>query len=229
MNDKPNPPRDERQERLADPLAGTEFANLPETFAMRTDDSAIIQEREPCYICRAECFLGSGMQGTQYLEGSIVVTHAVPNIQMEPLNRAAALKFVAWQSRLPNHRYALDVGDMSEAAHILAKNPDVLKLDSVQWQEAVTALAIKLKQKREGTESRELPAIGHNFTQMSPNKQAPPILGAKMSVQSQRLPGEAQSQRLPGETRLATAIPSHEAGPIVRRAANSPMGTPPGR
>lgn len=216
MNDKSRP--DERQER-ADPLVGTEFARLPETFAMRTEEG-IVQESEPCYLCRADCFLGSGMQGTCYTEGSIVVTLAPPNIQMEPLNRAAALKFVAWQSRLPNHKYALDIGDMSEAAQVLGKNPEVLKLDSIQWQEAVTQLAIKLKQKREGAEARDLPPIGHNFTQMSPNRQAPPILGAKMS---------AQSQRLPGETRLATAIPTHDSGPTVRRASNSPMGTPAGR
>lgn len=200
-------------------LAGTEFEHLPEMFAMRHDDGSIVQEREPCYLVRSDCFLGSGREATLYEESSIVVTRAVPNMHMEPLNRAAALSYVRWLQRLPEHRAPIDVGDMAEAAQMLAADPEVLKLNRVEWQQAVVKLATALKLKREGLEARDLPPIGHNFVRGA-RTQAPPILGAKLAD---------MSQRLPGETRFATAIPAHSPGPTVRRGGPQPMNMPAGR
>lgn len=203
----------------ADPLVGTEFEQLPEMFAMRHDDGSIVQEREPCYLIRADCFLGSGRDATLYEESSIVVTGAVPNMHMEPLNRAAAVNYVKWLRRLPEHRAPIDVGDMAEAAQMLAADPEVLKLNKVQWQSAVVKLATELKLRRDGLEARDLPPIGHNFVRGA-RTQAPPILGAKLAD---------MSQRLPGETRFAAAVPAFTPGPVTRRAGPQPMNMPGGR
>jgi len=203
----------------ADILAGTEFEGLPDLFAMRHDDGAIIQEREPCYLCRADCFLGSGREVTLFEESSIVVTGAVPNMHMEPLNRAAAVNYVKFLHRLPESRAPIDVGDMAEAAQMLAVDPEVLKLNKVQWQAAVVELATKLKLRREGLEAKDLPPIGHNFVRGA-RTQAPPILGAKLAD---------MSQNLPGQTRYAAAIPAYSPGPVTRRANAPAMNTPPGR
>lgn len=198
---------------LADPLAGTEFEGLPEMFAMRQDDGSIVQERNPCYICRADCFLGNFREATLFEESSIVVTGAVPNQHMEPLNRAAAINYVKWLRRLPEHRAPIDVGDMAEAAQMLAVDPDHTKLNKLEWQRAVVKLATELKIRREGLEAKDLPPLGHNFARGT-RTQAPPILGAKMAD---------MSQRLPGETRFATAIPAHSQPPGTRRAGPAPM------
>lgn len=219
MNEKSNKSVAPESEIKVDKLAETIFSELPDTFALRNDDNSIIQEHEPCYICRADGFYGAGTQGTWYAEGSIIVTHAVPNEHMEPLNRGAALNYVRWIEKLPNHRAPIDVGDMSEAAQMLAKDPKWQELTPVQAQQAVIELAVGLKLRREGREARELPPIGHNFTR-GPNKTAPPILGARMSD---------MGQRFPGETRLAAAIPQVPQGPITRRAAVAPMGGVPAR
>lgn len=218
MNDK-SEKRGPADSETRDPLAHTIFAQHPDTFAMRNEDGSIIQESEPCYVCRADGFYGTGMQGTQYAEGSIIVSNMVPNEHLEPLNRAAALNYVRWLERLPEHRAPIDVGDMSEAAHMLAKDPKWLELTPPQAQSAVIKLAVELKLRRDGREARELPPIGHNFIRTS-GKAAPPILGAKMSD---------MGQRLPGETRLAAAIPAIGVGPITRRAVAAPMGGVPAR
>jgi hypothetical protein len=196
-----------------DILAGTEFEHLPEMFAMRNDDGTIVQERDACYLIRSDCFLGIGREATLYPEDSIVVTGAVPNIHMEPLNRAAAINHVKMLNRLPELRAPIDIGDMAEAAQMLATDPDHVKLNKLEWQTAVVGLATKLKLKREGRDALELPPIGHNFVR-GPRTQAPPLLGAKMAD---------MSQMLPGQTRYATAVPAHSAGPTVRRATPAPM------
>lgn len=209
---------DKSDGKTGDPLAGTAFEGLPDVFAMRDDGNGIIQEREPCYNILAECFLGSGTSGTRYDEGSIVVTRVVPNVQMQPLNRAAAINYVKWISRLPEHRAAIDAGDMAEAAQMLAA--DAAKMNKVEWQKAVTTLAVEIKLRREGKDARDLPAIGHNFVEQRGKSTAPPILGAKMSD---------MAQRSPGETRLAVSMPANAPPPNVRRGTAAPLGTPPPR
>jgi len=208
-----------RRNTEADILVGTEFEHLPVVFAMQNDDRSITQEHDPAYLCRADCFLGSGREVTLYEESSIVVTRASPNMQMEPLNRAAAIIYIKWLQRLPQHRAPIDVGDMAEAAQMLAVDPEVLKLNKVEWQQAVTKLAAELKLRREGLDAKELPPIGHNFARGT-RSAAPPILGAKMAD---------MSQRFPGETRYATAVPQFSPGPATRRATAAPMNMPGGR
>lgn len=214
MNDKSTT----KPQELSDPLADTAFSALPDVFAMR-DGATIIQEREPCYECQADCFLGAGVTGTRYDEGSIVVTRVVPNIHMQPLNRAAALNYVKWIERLPEYRTPIDAGDMAEAAQMLAA--DAQSMNKLQWQSAVTKLAVEIKLRREGKEARDLPGIGHNFAHQPNRGSVPPILGAKMSD---------MAQRLPGETRLATAMPTGpQTPPNVRRGAAAPLAGMPSR
>jgi hypothetical protein len=208
-----------RRNPEAELLAGSGFEHLPETFAMQMEDRSVVQERDACYYIRSDCALGVGRELTLWEEGSIIVTDAVPNMHMEPLNRAAAVQFVKWQQRLPANRAPIDIGDMAEAAQMLGSDPEILKLNRVQWQDAVVKLATELKLRREGREARDLPPIGHNFVR-GPRSAAPPILNAKVAD---------MSQRLPGETRFAAAIPAHAPGPTVRRAAPQPMNMPGGR
>lgn len=197
------------------------FADLPHMFAMQTPDG-LIQEKSPCYRCSADGFYGHGKEGTWYEEGSIIVMDSTPNQHTEPLNRAAGTKWAKWAQSLPAHKAAIDVGDMSEAAHMLAKDPRVTELGPVEYQEAVVKLAVSLKLKREGKDARSLPSMGHNFAPQSGGN-APPVLNAKLSDMTQRGPG---SLHAPG--------PREQAG--VRRAAapantsaGNVMGGPPPR
>ena len=200
-----------------DPLAGSGFANLPECFAMR-QENGFVQEHEPCYHVAADCFIGLGREASLSVEGDIVVTSLPPNESMEPLNRAAALAFVKWQSRLPASRTPIDIGDMAEAAQMLASDPEVLKLNRVDWQNAVARLASELKLRREGKDARELPPLGHNFVRGARASPAP-LLNSKLSE---------MSQRLPGETRFASAVPEYGPGAQTRRLVPQPF-TPPSK
>jgi len=202
-------------ESEADLLAGSGYEHLPECFSMQ-QDGGIVQEREPCYYIAAETFIGRGREATLFEEGAIVVSALPPNQNMQPLNRAAALAFARWQSRLPTSSAPIDIGDMAEAAQMLASDPEVLKLNRVDWQKAVTRLAAELKLRRDGKDARELPPMGHNFVR-GPQAVASPLLNAKLSE---------MSQRLPGETRFATAVPAYGPGAQTRRAAPAPMAHP---
>lgn len=191
--------------------------DLPEVFAMRDVDNRILQEREPCYQLLADCFLGQGLHGTHYMEGATVVCDTPPNQHMQPLNRAAAINYALWLESLPRNRAFIDIGDMSEAAHMLAKNPDVTKLPPTDYQNAVVKLAEELKLRREGKDARSIPGLSHNFAPQSGGK-SPPMLGAKMSD---------LSQLGPGMTRNVAAVTGPGAG--VRKAAAPLGGLPPGR
>jgi hypothetical protein len=221
---RPNtePRNGKRQQELNDPLAGTEFEHLPDVFAMRNEDGSVIQEREPCYLCRADCFLGMGMAGTLYEESSIVVTRERPNEHMEPLNRAAAIARLNWYASLPQDKVVISIEDMAEAATMCAADPEWAKLNKIDKQKAARKLAIEIKARREGVEARDLPPIGHNFVRAPSRTAAPPLLGAKIAD---------MGARHPGETRFATSVPQYGPDrPITRRGAAAPMGgIPPGR
>lgn len=192
------------------------FADLPEVFATRNPDGSIIQERQPCYQCMSDGFYGRGVTGTFYQEGDIIVAEFVPNEQMAPLNRAAALKMIAWRETLPQSKAPLDIGDMSEAAQMLAKNPQVTDLPPDDYQRAVIELATRLKIKRLGKDALDLPQISaHNFGPISGGK-SPPILGAKLSDMAQRGPGfnhpSAPGATAVGGVRRATSAPAPLGG-----------------
>ena len=170
-------------------LARYGFGDLPAVFATRGEDGVIVQEKAPCYQCSADGFYGRGMTGTYYQEGDLMVAEFVPNEHMRPLNRAAGLKYVTWRESLPTSKAPIDIGDMSEAAQMLAKDPRVTDLPPDDYQRAVVDLATKLKIKRAGRDYVELPAMSpHNFAPVSGGK-APPILGAKLSDMAARGPG----------------------------------------
>lgn len=199
-------------------LAQFGFSELPVMFAMREPGGTVIQEKEPCYQCMADGFYGRHRGGTWYEEGSIIVLDTVPNHQLQPLNRAAALKWAKWAGSLPQHKAAIDVGDMSEAAQMLAKNPDVLKLDPEKWQEAVVKLAVSLKVRREGGASPTLPGLAHNFAPQSGRSTTVPILGAKIAEGAQRGPGGVQQTLSAAEVTAGgarrAASPSATANPL---------------
>jgi hypothetical protein len=191
------------------------FFDLPEVFAMSGEDGIIIQERSACYQCRADGFYGRGVHGTLYLEGDVIVSDIIPNEHMAPLNRAAGLNYARWVESLPRNRVQIDVGDMSEAAMMLAKDPQAMLLPSHQHQSAVIKLAEELKLRREGKDARILPGMGHNFAPQSGSAAQAPILGAKMS---------SMNQRGPGDTRSSAAIPGGTAG--ARRGTPALGGSP---
>lgn len=193
-------------------LARHGFADLPVVFAIQNPDRSIIQEHQACYQCMTEGFYGRGIAGTYYQEGDIIVAEFVPNEQMMPLNRAAALKVITWRESLPQTKAPIDIGDLSEAAQMLAKDPRVTDLPPDDYQRAVTELATRLKIKRSGGTSLDLPQMSsHNFAPVSGGK-SPPILGAKLSDMAQRGPGFNQTG--PGS-------PASGAGG-VRRATSAP-------
>lgn len=196
------------------------MADLPVVFALRGGDGSIMQEKAACYQCMTEGFYGRGVTGTFYQEGDIIVAEFTPNDQMQPLNRAAGLKFASWRETLPTNRAPIDIGDMTEAAQMLAKDPRVTDLPPDDYQRAVVELATRLKIKRGGRDALDLPQIAHNFTPQSGGK-APPILGARLSDMAQRGPGFSNSPPAGATT----------AGGVRRGApAPAPLGGPqPGR
>jgi hypothetical protein len=218
-----NPPRASRKNSEAaetELLTKWGLIELPDVFAMR-DGNNIIQERGPCFLCLADGFYGRGTHGTQYQEGEILVVdaHFVPNEHLQPLNRIAGLGYAKWLESLPANQAPIDIGDMSEAAQMLAKNPSVTDLPPDDYQKAVVDLAVRLKLKRMGKDARLLPNMSaHNFAPQSGGK-APPLLGAKMSDMTQRGPGFTQ------------ASPASPAGPAGVRRASQPAaalgGQPP--
>lgn len=198
-------------------LAKYSLSDLDAVFAMR-DGNEIIRESEPCFECLAEGFYGNGMHGTWYQEGATIVLATTPNEHLRPLNRAAGLLYAKWLESLPQNRTYIDIGDMSEAAGILAKDPRVEKMSPQQAQRAVIAVAEGLKLKRDPN-ARDLRTadINRNFAPASGGK-SPPMLGAKMSD---------LSQIGPGMTRGVATVTGPGAG--ARRATNPLGGPPPGR
>lgn len=180
------------------------FGDLPEVFAMRNDDNSIIQEQEACYECVADGFYGKGMEGTFYPESSIIVTTETPNEFMKPLNKAAGLNYIKWQLSLPMNRAAIDVGDMSEAAQMLAKDPNVTALSPIEYQKTVIKLSEELKIRRMGGVAPHSPSLSHNFVPQSGGK-APPILGAKVADMSQRGPGTTSASAVIPQGHQSTA------------------------
>lgn len=197
-------------------LAEYGLAELPVTFSIQNADNSVVHEREACYLCLSGGFYGRSVHGTWYEEGSIIVTDAVPNSELQPLNRAAGIRCAKWQHNLPKTKVPIDIGDMAEAAQMLAKNPEVTNLNPLEYQQALIRVCEQIKIKRGGKDALDLPAMSpHNFTRHAANSKAPPILGAKMAD---------MGQMTPGQTRAATMVPpGTPAGP---RRASVPAGVP---
>lgn len=216
MTDESNDSKTARKGADADNdavLARYGFSDLPVVFAIRNGDGSVMQEKQACYQCMADGFYGRGLTGTYYQEGDIIVAEFVPNEHLQPLNRAAALRSIQWRETLPHSKAPIDIGDMAEAAQMLAKDPRVTDLPPEDYQAAVTGLAAKIKLKRLGKDAMDLPNISHNFAPVSGGK-SPPILGAKLSDMAARGPGFAQaSPTAPGGVRRATSAPAPLGGP----------------
>lgn len=187
--------------------------DLPVVFAIRNGDNSIVQEKAACYQCTADGFYGRGLTGTYYQEGDVIVAEFVPNEHMQPLNRAAALKFAMWRESLPNNKAPIAIEDMAEAAQMLAKDPRVTDLPPDDYQRAVVELASRLKIKRAGKDYVELPQLSaHNFAPQSGGK-APPILGAKQAAMADRGPGSGTANATGvGGARRASVAPAALGG-----------------
>ena len=197
-------------------LARYGLQDLPVVFAMPGPDGKVIQEKLACYQCMADGFYGKGVTGTYYQESDIIVADIIPNEFMQPLNRAAGLRYANWMSTLPQNKAPIAIEDMAEAAQMLAKDPRVTDLPPDDYQRAVTELAAKLKIRRGGKDALDLPLMSaHNFAPVSGGK-APPILNAKLSDMAARGPGFSNSgpanATAPGGTRRITATPAPIGG-----------------
>jgi hypothetical protein len=193
--------------------------DLEKTFSMRDPVTGqILRETEACYECLADGFYGAGLHGTFYPEGATIVLDSIPNQHLRPLNRAAGVAYARWLESLPQNRIFIDIGDMSEAAVILAKDPRVEKMSTLQAQQCVIRLAEGLKAKREGKDLKDLRVgdINRNFAPQSGGRSAP-MLGAKMSD---------LSQLSPGMTRGVAQATGPGAG-VRKAAAAQPLGGPP--
>jgi hypothetical protein len=204
-------------------LAKYGFSHMEKTFSMQDPETReIIQEQEPCYQLLADGFYGQGMHGTFFLEGSTIVIKSPPNQHMKPLNRAAAVNYCKWMESLPQNQTYIDIGDMSEAAAVLAKDPRVKEMTPTQAQRATILVAEGLRLKREGKSAMDLRAgdIARNFAPSSGGNKAP-LLNAKMSDLSQMSPGMTRAQQ--------QAPTGPGADPGARRAGSPLGGTPGGR
>lgn len=220
MTDESNEPKAARKGVDADHealLARYNLNDLPVVFAVRNSDGSIIQEKAACYQCSTDGFYGRGVTGTHYQEGDIIVAELTPNEFMVPLNRAAGLKVAMWRDSLPQDAIPIDIGDLSEAAQMLAKDPAVTLLPPLDYQHAVRQLALRLKAKRGGL---DLPQLAHNFNP-TPGAKSPPILGAKLSDMGQRGPGFTNTPpagaTTQGGARRASAAPAALGGPAPQR------------
>lgn len=204
-------------------LAKYGFSHMEKTFSMQDPATGeILQEQDPCYQLLADGFYGQGMHATFFMEGATIVIHSPPNQHMKPLNRAAAINYCKWMESLPVNQTYIDIGDMAEAAAVLAKDPRVKEMSPTQAQRATILVAEGLRLKREGKTAMDLRAgdISRNFAPSSGGNKAP-LLNAKMSDLSQMSPGMTRTQQ--------TAPTGPGAAPGARRAGSPLGGTPPGR
>lgn len=204
-------------------LAKYGLSHMEKTFSMQDPATGeILQEQEPCYQLLADGFYGQGMHATFFQEGATIVIHSAPNQHMKPLNRAAAINYAKWMESLPVNQTFIDIGDMSEAAAVLAKDPRVKEMSPTQAQRATILVAEGLRLKREGKNAMDLRAgdISRNFAPSSGGNKAP-LLNAKMSDLSQLSPGMTRTQQ--------QAPTGPGAAPGARRAGSPLGGTPSGR
>lgn len=137
-------PQHEPQAPMQDGVAAM-FGDLPETFVHRNGDGTIMQVREPCYN-----LLGPGFYSdTWYDEGEVITTGICPNHEMQPLNRAAGQRYFDWLQSLPAEKAPITIEDMTEAAFMLAKDPNYGAMSHRERCMAAQRLAIELKARRD--------------------------------------------------------------------------------
>lgn len=126
-------------------LRPSPFADLPEVFTHRNGDNTVSQIKQPCYNLLSPGFYGD----TWYDEGEIIATDICPNNEMQPLNRAAGVRFERWLDSLPAERAPITIEDMTEAAFMLAKDPDYGQKSHRERCMAAQKLAVALKERRD--------------------------------------------------------------------------------
>lgn len=198
--------------------------DLPETFTHRNGDGTILQIKNPCYNLLSPNFLAD----TWYDEGEVVATPLCPNHEMQPLNRAAALRFVQWLDSLPAEGAKLTVEDMTEAAFMLAKDERYGAMGHRDRCKAVQHLALELKERRDAqlNGGAVMPAsAGPASAVRAARSGAPAMPNIRIADANVRGPGAG------GPTVLHDPAARRAAGPAASRitpALGVPGGAPAG-
>lgn len=127
------------------------YAHLPEAY--RSDSGEMVVA--PCWRLLAPGYYGE----TYWLDGEILTMDIPPNHHMEPLNKAAGERLVAYMQSLPLNGSGLKDEDLLEAAFMLRPREGEKELTHDQHAQALIKLALQLKAKREGTGRLKIPEL----------------------------------------------------------------------
>lgn len=173
-----------------DPLIGTEFADLPEAFTPRDPITGRIDGtpvREPVWLITEDTARGKHRNLTLYSEGSEIIDHETPNRAMQPLNRAAGRRLIAWRESLPLDGALIAIDDLLEAATKLGGDVKFEALSKEDKAKIIGKLAAATKKKRFEDGIMELPPISNNFGRPA-HRDAEPMVGVKYSQVSRDAP-----------------------------------------
>jgi hypothetical protein len=172
----------------------TDFSDLPEAFALRQPDGSFVQTKQPCFRLLADGFYGPRTEATHYEEGEIVIADMTPNYHMQPLNKAAAKRTMAWLESLPMAGTVLNIEDLTEATLMIAKNPKLAEMTAEEISAATHKLAVELKKRRDGTAGMYLPPMqGETIHTLNrPAGKPPAMMGARFLDPTIRGPGQTE-------------------------------------
>ena len=184
------------------------FGNLPDVYLYQQGlNEPVIQIVEPCYYLLAAGFYGERKAATYYEEGETIKTGMVPNAHMQPLNKAAGKKVVAWLEALPTSGASISIDDLTEATIYIAKNPKLGEMTPEQIATATYKIASELKARRDNSMGMILPPMaGDTIETMHQRGRAlpPAMLAARFVDRSQLGPGGLAGPEV-GDQRLAGA------------------------
>jgi hypothetical protein len=197
------------------------FGDLPETFVHRNGDGTISQIKDPCYNLLSPGFYGD----TWYDEGEVIATFVCPNHEMQPLNRAAARRMMKWLDSLPAEKAPITIEDMTEAAFMLAKDPEYGARSHQERCLAAQKLAVELKARRDrvlngGVELPNLPGTALRAAKSS----APAMPNIKIADANVRGPGASGQTILHDPSRRGGAPGASRVTPALGLPVGAPAG-----
>jgi hypothetical protein len=172
----------------------------------------------PVYLLEGDCFLGRPGGPPSYWEaGTELETDVIPNDNMRPLNRAAAIKYNEWKQSLPPEASACTPDELLEAGNILmrSRKPDDPEIPFEIWRASVYQLAMELKIRRDGRLPPSMPK-SQQFVTPANGRPPPPMSAGDFKDMTHRDPN-------------ATGMQAHPqlAAKRVKRQAAPPMATEP--
>lgn len=185
----------------------TAFARLPEAFVYQPDPTSLpMQIVDPCYYLLAAGFYGERKAAMLYDEGEIITTGMIPNAHMQPLNKAAGARVLAWLEALPMSGASINVEDLTEAAALIARNPKLADMTTEAIAAATQKIAVDLKARRDNKLGMIVPPMAGDTIDTVHQRgraPAPAMLGARFVDKSQLGPGglagpEVGDQRVRG-------------------------------